>query len=164
MKTKRTVALVATLAIALTLAIAWSASHTQAFTQVERSRIDFTTIGITPGQNARLNVTHLDGTGQFPLGPCRVELGFVDSDGNDVIPAVQRTLEAGHTTFINLDGDNVAPRDGRINIRPVVRVLDCQGDRGNHQINFAASIELVDHASARTLVVYPGFPTPWTAD
>jgi hypothetical protein len=160
MKTKHTVALVATLATALTVAIAWSTSHTQAFTQVERSRIDFTTIGITPGQNARLNVTHLEGAGQVP-SPCPVELGFVDSDGNDVIPAVQRTLEAGHTTFIFINGDDVAPRDGRINLRPVVRVLDCQGDRGGHQINFAASLELVDHASARTLVVYPGFPTPW---
>ena len=160
MKTKSTVALIATLAIAMTLAIAWSTSHTQAFTQIERSRIDFTTFGITPGQNARLNLTHLEGAGQV-RPPCRVELGFVDSDGNDVIPAVQRTLEAGHTTFILINGDDVAPREGRIEIRPVVRVLDCQGDRGNHQINFAASLELVDHASARTLVVYPGFPTPW---
>ena len=111
MKTKRRVALVATLAIALTLAIAWSTSHTRAFTLIERSRIDFSTFGITPGQNARLNVTHLEGTGQTPPDPNRVELGFVDSDGNDILPAIQRTIEPGHTTFIFINGDEVAPRE-----------------------------------------------------
>jgi hypothetical protein len=154
MKTKRIFLSVASIAIALAIAIAWSSSRAGAFTLIERFQFNFGMVGITRGQVLRLNVTHLEGTVDSASGPTQVELDFVDGDGNQLVPAVQATLAPGHSTFLEYRGNEFG--EGRMEIRPVVKVLDRRAGRKNGSLDVAASVEAVDVFRGETLFVYPG--------
>src|SRR5829696_1832863 len=54
----------------------------------------FGMLGITRGQTARLNVSNLlpPPTNDLPPGPTRVELSFVDGDGNPLLNAEGRPI------------------------------------------------------------------------
>jgi hypothetical protein len=155
LKTKHIFSSVASIAIALAIAIAWSSSRAGAFTLIERFQLNFGMVGITRGQVLRLNVTHLEGTGDSAPGPIQVELNFADSDGNALLPAVQITLTPGHSTFLDFAGNEIR-EGGRMEIRPVVKVLDRRAGRKNGLPDVAATVEAVDVFNGQTLFVYPG--------
>jgi hypothetical protein len=89
-----------------------------------------------------------------------VELAFLDSTGNPLIPAVQRTLEAGQSAHFDLDGDAVFTNGVgdvllRAEVRPVVRVLPnptAVGDVFLPPGPCVSSIELFDNATGKTRV------------
>jgi hypothetical protein len=116
-------------------------------------------IGITPGETLRINVANP----QLPsllAPPCRVELAFLDSTGNPLVPAVRRTLEAGQSAHFDLDGDALFPTGTgdvllRAEVRPVVRVLPNPTDVGTVFLPpgpCVSSIELFDNATGKTRV------------
>lgn len=90
---------------------------------------------------------------ELPPGPCRVEISLFDEFGNLLLPAVQKTLTAGRSTHIDLNGDDVVTRDlARREIRPSVRLLpNTIGDRPGP---CRATVELYDNQSGRTLVTF----------
>jgi hypothetical protein len=99
-------------------------------TAVERRQF-FGIQGITRGQTARLNVVNVSSADDplYPPDPCHVTMWFVDADGNQLLniagQPVRRdlTLEPGHTAFLQINGDNLIPRDQvRLTFRPVVSV------------------------------------------
>jgi hypothetical protein len=145
----------------LTLASGWLAlQSTQAFNpQPDPPRYGM--IGITPGETLRINVANP----QLPFAtllppPCRVELTFLDSTGNPLLPPVQRTLEAGQSAHFDLNGDALfTPGTGdilrRAEVRPVVRVLSNPTDVGTVFLApepCVSSIELFDNATGKTRV------------
>src|SRR5262245_11955969 len=78
----------------------------------------FGMVGITRGQTARLNVSYLpSAVPDLPPGPTRVEMSFVDADGNTLVnndgQAIRRVvmLEPGHSTFLQINANNLIGRD-----------------------------------------------------
>jgi len=145
----------------LTLASGWVALQSaQAFNpQPDPPRYGM--IGITPGETLRINVAN----SQLPSAtllapPCRVELVFLDSTGAPLLPAVQKTLEAGQSAHFDLDGDALfTPGTGdvllRAEVRPVVRVLSNPTAVGSVFLPpdpCVSSIELFDNATGKTRV------------
>lgn len=126
------------------------AASTPAFTQWS-----FGMVGITRAQTVRVNVVFAPGSRSCPADPSRVEtveIGFVDSAGNSLVPVVQRTLRAGQATLVDIDwGDIPSGAAIRVEIRPVVRLpvgSSC----------LIANVEVFDVESGRTEAVYAGLP------
>jgi Protein of unknown function (DUF4232) len=116
----------------------------------------------------RLNVVNAAPPSELPPGPTRVQLNFVDGDGNTITNArtgdpVQRevTLQPGHSAFLLLNFDEVAA-DGdsqrrRLQLRPVVNV---QPD-ANGQLPPGPTIptaEVIDNSDGRTSFVLNALP------
>jgi len=142
----------------LTLASGWLAFQSaQAFNpQPDPPRYGM--IGITPGETLRINVANPQLPSATLPPPCRVELAFLDSAGNPLIPPVQRTLDAGRSAHFDLNGDALfTPGTGdvllRAEVRPVVRVLQTAvGDVFVPPGPCVSSIELFDNATGKTRV------------
>jgi hypothetical protein len=92
----------------------------------------FGILGITRGQTARINVANVSSPDNplLPPDPCSVTLSFVDADGvvllNNAGQPVRRevTLQPGHSTFLQINGDNLVPRDQvRLTVRPLLTVM-----------------------------------------
>ncbi|HKQ76880.1 MAG TPA: hypothetical protein VJ810_24505 [Blastocatellia bacterium] len=128
--------------------------------QVER--ISFGMVGITRGQTARISVANISDA----ICPCnRVILTFRDSEGQlfrnrDGQPIRKEvTLEPGQSTFLQISADALLGRDEvRINFRPVVIVIppsipDTQAYPPGPTI---PTLEVIDNATARTTLLYPG--------
>jgi len=122
---------------------------TPVFTQVS-----FGMVGIAPSQRVRVNVVFIPGSASAPADPSRiktVEIGFVDSAGTSLLPAVQGTLHEGQATFVDIDwGDIPAGAASRVEIRPVVNLPDGEGP----EEDVAANVEVFDVATGRTEAVY----------
>ena len=144
----------------LTLAGGWVALQSaQAFNpQPDPPRYGM--IGITPGETLRINVANPQLPSATLPRPCRVELTFLDSTGNPLLPPVQRTLEAGQSAHFDLNGDALFPTGTgdvllRAEVRPVVRVLPNPTDVGSAFVPpdpCVSSIELFDNATGKTRV------------
>jgi hypothetical protein len=145
----------------LTLAGGWVALQSaQAFNpQPDPPRYGM--IGITPGETLRINVANPQLPSASLLAPpCRVELVFLDSTGAPLLPAVQKTLEAGQSAHFDLDGDALFTNGAgdvllRAEVRPVVRVLPNPTDVGSAFVPpdpCVSSIELFDNATGKTRV------------
>ena len=150
--------------------------------QPDPPRFGFGLTGITRGQTARLSVANLGLTAppepDIPP-PCRVTVGFVDINGaplvNDDGQPVRRsfTIEAGHAAFVQINGDAFVGRAGdvstngsvlRVNVRPVFvdRWVEdflngrmARKDGATPPDPCHASFEIIDNATARTLVFSP---------
>lgn len=92
----------------------------------------FGILGITRGQTARLNVANVSSPDSpfYPPDPCRVTMSFVDANGDVLLNSagqpVQRevTLQPGHSTFLQINGDNLVERGQlRLIFRPVISVI-----------------------------------------
>jgi hypothetical protein len=87
-----------------------------------------------------------------------VELEFLDSLGNVLLPAVQFTLKAGQSAHYDLDGDKLIPLGtvpSRTEVRPVVLILPSPTAVGIATVlprPCVSSIEIFDNASGKTLV------------
>jgi len=145
MKSKRTFVAAATIVALLAIVTAWAARHAGAFTQIE-SNWRFTTVNVTSLQTARTNVTNLaDETVQ-------VEINWGDVNGDLLVPAIQQVVLPGHTT-----SSDFSPRSeaGRMEIRPVVKILARHGDDADGVI---AVLEVMDNTTHQTSLVYQGLP------
>jgi hypothetical protein len=122
----------------------------------------FGQIGITRGQTARLNVSNLPlPVNDLPPGPIRVELSFVDADGNTLINTdgqpIRRVvmLEPGHSTFLQINANNLLGRDEiRLNFRPVVKLTPPDGTRSLPP--GPTTLEVIENTSGKTGLLYPG--------
>ncbi len=118
----------------------------------------FGMIGLCAGQSLRINVANVDlpALNEFPPGPCRVEIALYDELGNLLLPAVEKTLTAGRSTHIDLNGDDVLTRDlMRREVRPSVRLLSNTTRDGAGLLPpgpCRATVELFDNQTGRTLV------------
>lgn len=137
----------------------------------------FGMIGVTPGETLRISAANPEVSNPtgVPPGPCRVELSFVDSAGNLLLPAVQFTLRAGQSAHYDLNGDKLGPPPGTVNlpavqrtqVRPIVRVLPNPTAAAIIAVvppgPCVSTIEMFDNVTGKTLVASracpPGPPT-----
>jgi len=164
MKTKRTLTL-----ITLTVAIATMATF-GVFRNVQKVQAfnpqpdppGYGMVGITDGQTIRINVVNTnDPDPNFPPDPCRVVLNFRDADGNlfrnsDGQP-IRRVVQlpAGQSAFLDLNGD-VFARGGRIQLRPVARVQQPDGNNNLPPDPCISTVEVINNATLQTSFVMPG--------
>ncbi|HZS05449.1 MAG TPA: hypothetical protein VFD58_11485 [Blastocatellia bacterium] len=119
------------------------------------ARTDFHTtgmFGIARGQTARLSVVGVEDPNLVPPGPCRVELSFVGSEGELLLPAVQRVLEPGRAIFLDLNRDSLDTAGPRIEVRAIVRA-ECPSDPSRQAL--MPTLEVFDNSSGRTSFVLP---------
>ena len=136
-------------------------AHAQDVSPPQPDRISFGMVGITRGQTARLNVANV---GETPWDRV-IDHRFVNSDGEvlrtrDGQP-VQRTmtLEPGHSTFLQISADEFIGRNEvRLNFRPVVIVIPppTDGAQAHPPSPIVPTLEVIDNATARTMLLYPG--------
>ena len=158
-----TVLALVVLAALMTLGI----SHVERRVQAQSSnpppigdRISFGMLGVARGQTARLNVTNAGETHGIT-----VHWRFLDSDGEvlrtqDGQP-VQRTmtLEPGHSAFLQINADDFIGRNEvRLNFRPLVIVQPppVDGTQAYPPGPTVPTLEVIDNATARTTLLYPG--------
>ena len=123
--------------------------------------------GITRGQTARINVSNLVSPpiGDYPPGPYRVEMMFVDVEGNALLNnegnPIRRVvmLEPGRSAFLQINANNLLGRDEvRLNFRPVMNVFVVPpvGERQFPPSPIVPTVEVIDNATGKTLLLYPG--------
>src|SRR5215831_15903506 len=85
----------------------------------EPDDINFPSVGISLGQTARLHLVNLgpETPGTVPPGPCRAQLGFLDSAGNPLAPMSQLSLAPGQAGFVDLNRDTLPGFAGFANLR-----------------------------------------------
>jgi hypothetical protein len=118
-------------------------------------------VGITDAQTIRINVVNTnDPNPSLPPGPCRVVLNFRDADGNlfrnsDGQP-IRRVVQlpAGQSAFLDLNGD-VFARAGRIQLRPVARVQQPDGNGNFPPDPCISTVEVINNATLQTSFVIP---------
>ena len=133
--------------------------------QAEASPSRYGMIGLTPGETLRINVANPElppAPGEFPPGPCRLQLSFMDSAGHELLPAVKVSLEAGQSTHLDINGDRLFPSTStlpavqRMEIRPVVLSLPkIKPGTTSHALPpgpCVSSIEIIDNRSGKTLI------------
>ncbi|MFL6230338.1 MAG: hypothetical protein ACJ741_16315 [Pyrinomonadaceae bacterium] len=179
-RTKRATAwlTLAALAALVTLGIFRAPRRVQAQTDQippATERISFGLIGITRGETVRLSVANTlppprPDLGEFPPGPTRVVLTFLNGDGQPFHgrdgAVVSRTaqLEPGRSTFLDLDADDLQfpPGPTRFQLRAVVTVIPPSATAGNGTPppigdRTVSSVEVFNSSNGRT-VVFIGNP------
>src|SRR5215470_18090280 len=81
--------------------------------------INFASVGISLGQAARLNLVNVGPAtpGTVPPGPCRAQMGFLDSAGNPLAPMTQLSLGPGQAGFVDLNRDTLGFTTAVTNLR-----------------------------------------------
>ena len=145
---KRVLKLVA-LAILVTTGTLMSATDASAAFDAYRSTGMF---GITQNQTARLSVVRDDPF--FRDNPFfRVELSFVDGDGNILSQKVYE-LGAGKAAFLDLKGRDAVGRAGsRVQMRAVVRFVGTPDTRQAE--NCIPTLEVFDNETRETRLLLP---------
>jgi len=176
MKTKRTLTtatVLVALAALMTLGIFRGTRRVHAQDQqppTQPDRISFGMVGITQGQTLRVTAvnTTLPNDANYPPGPSRVALTFLNSDGqlfrNRDGSVVRRVvmLERGHAAFLDFDFDEFPPGPVRLQLRAVVNVLAPPHPESNElppatNDRIVPSVEVFDNANGRT-VLFMGNP------
>ncbi|HKE55710.1 MAG TPA: hypothetical protein VKB46_03375 [Pyrinomonadaceae bacterium] len=129
-------------------------------------RFSFGMIGITQGQTLRLSVANTLPTGDRSTEPLRVSLTFLDSDGQRLRKGdgsiIRRTvqLDAGQTTFLDLNFDDVIAGPARLELRAVVAVQSpiAAGTNALPVDPCVPSVELVNNQTRRTSLTVTGLP------
>ena len=118
-------------------------------------------VGITEGQTIRINVVNTnEPDANFPPDPCRVVLNFRNADGelfrNSDGQPIRRIvqLQAGQSTLLDLNGD-VFARGGRIQLRPVARIQQPDGDGTLPPGPCIPTVEVINNANGRTQLMLP---------
>jgi hypothetical protein len=125
-------------------------------------KINFPTMGTSLGQTARLHLVNLGpaAPGTVPPGPCRAQLGFLDSAGNLLAPMTQLSLASGQSGFVDLNRDTlpgftIAFANFRVQSRATISFEpppdpDIPPGPCN---NMRANLEVIDDFTARTSVL-----------
>lgn len=150
MKTRNSaMKLIALVAIVTTGAV-WGATSASAIKEVDPAA-QFGMVGVTAGQTARLNVFRDDPF--FQDDPFfRVELSFVDGDGN-ILSQKVIDLDSGKSAFLDLKGSDVPPRDtNRTQVRGVVKFV---GTPDTRTYMWTPTLEVFDNESGETRFLVP---------
>jgi hypothetical protein len=148
MKTRQSTLKLIALAAIVTIGAAWGGTSASPIKEVDPVA-QFGMVGITAGQTARLNVFGKDDPGD---DDDKVELSFVDADGNILSQKVY-DLKAGRSSFLDLRGSEVPPRDSnRTQIRGVVRFV---GTPDTRTYMWTPTLEVFDNASGETRFLVP---------
>ena len=120
--------------------------------------LPLTTMGVTSGQTARINVVNSpDPKSSIPPSPCTVEMCFHDITGNLILDrsgrVVQKTavIDPHHGDSLDLNGNLVAGAGARVVIVPCVRILNL-----NEGTLAVPTVELYNNAIKTTFVLSPG--------
>jgi len=121
----------------------------------------FGMLGVNPGETLRLSIANqgtLNPDG-FPPGPCRVELGFVDGQGNGVGTTLTQVLKPGASVHLDLDGNGITEGGVasartllRSEVRPVFRVASDTRFGLTPPDPCVVSAEIFDNETGETLV------------
>ena len=116
------------------------------------------TVGVTPGQTARINVVNSpDPRSSISPGPIEVEMCFHDSRGDVILDRSRRpvqktaTIDPHHGDFLDLNGNIVAGPGARVVIIPCLRILSI-----NEGTLAVPTVELYNNAIKTTFVLSPG--------
>jgi hypothetical protein len=173
MRTRKSLAKIIMLAAFVLLAMggmAWKTRHVSAGAPPDPDCLNFGIVGITKGQSLRLNIVNAATPSELPPGPTRVQMTFVDGDGNPFTNArtgnpVQRevTLQPGHSAFLLLNFDEVTTggdsQRRRLQLRPVINIQ--QQPDANGQLPpdvFIPTAEVIDNSDGRTSFVLNALP------
>lgn len=179
MKTKRTLTIAAVLvalAALTTLGIFRGTRQVHAQDQIpppQPDRISFGMVGITQGQTIRLSVvnTHPPPVGDFPPGPSRVVLTFLDADGHRLrhrdgsIIRLAVELQPGNAAFLDLNADDLQypPGPTRLQLRAVVNVVPPPNPESEVSPptpdRIVTSVEVFNNANGRTVFVMSAAPS-----
>jgi hypothetical protein len=151
MKTRSTGRKLFAMAMALAmLAAIWAAWGTN---QVDAAQADYLTtgmFGVARGQTARINAVCLPAKQKgADVGPCRVEMMFLDSMGNVISRSESRELRGGQASFFDIDATAFIIEGGRVELRAVVKAFG----EGIRQLNFTA--EVFDNDTFKTTFFVP---------
>jgi hypothetical protein len=149
MKTaKTTIKLFPTVIVLVAVAVIWSAWGAKRARAISDSEMTLSTIGITFGQTARLNVLNGGEVKGYVI-----DWKFLDSAGRILAQGQEpHLIPAGQFRSFDVNGDELgAERDrfGRIQMRAVVTMLggpDTRDTTGEH----CASVEVIDNATGKT--------------
>jgi len=154
----------------LTPGVIWEVRRARAFNPQPDPPGRYTMVGIVRGQSICINASNIaPADSNAPPDPCRVRLGFMDTDGNPLInprtgEAVGRTvtLQNGQSAFLHLDADEFSNGDttvGRVQLRPVFRSVRFNNNGQSPPDPCVPSIEIIDNATFKTSLVYAGTPS-----
>jgi hypothetical protein len=108
----------------------------------------FGSVGLTNSETALVNVVSL-----FPTGPCTVNVEWLDTNGN-VLHQSALAVATGQTRSATLTTQTV----GRVQVRAVVQWLPSPFPPDLCRTNSVLTLETVDNATGRTLIVIPPGP------
>ena len=161
MKTKRTLLLTTTfvaLALLATFGLVRNFQKVEAFNpQPDPPGLGM--VGIAQGQTLRINVVNTAlPNPDFPPDPCRVTLNFRNADGeifrNGDGNPITRTilLQAGRSTSLELNADDFQREANgmRLQLRPVARVQQSDGNRNLPPDPCIPTAEVFNNANGRT--------------
>jgi hypothetical protein len=125
--------------------------------------INFPTVGISLGQTARLNLVNLGpaAPSTVPPGPCRAQMGFLDSAGNLLAPRSQLSLAPGQAGFVDLNRDTLGFTTAVTNLRVHSRATISFNPPPDPDLppgpcdNTRASLEIIDNFTGRTSLLNP---------
>ncbi|MGI8788180.1 MAG: hypothetical protein ACR2HG_10510 [Pyrinomonadaceae bacterium] len=170
MKTKRTILLTTTfaaIAILATFGIIRNFQKVEAFNP-QPDPPGFGLVGITQGQTVRINVVNPAlPDPNIPPDPIRATLNFRNADGELFRNAngnpISRTvlLQAGKSVSLDLNGDDfgrMADTTGRIQLRPVARIQQADGNGNIPPDPIIPSVEVFNNANGRTQFLVSSLP------
>jgi hypothetical protein len=131
------------------------------------AEVAFGLVGITQGVTARLYVNNAQNPNSVdPPEPVTVEMEFHDANGNGFLDRTGRqvrktvTIDANHSAFLELNGNDLAALGARVSIVPCVKVL-----RGTPSSLVVPTFEMYINLTQQTLLLSnfvsdPHTPTP----
>ena len=129
------------------------------------SPLPFGMIGVGPGQTLRINVSSAPGA-LNPTDPIRVLLSFARSNGQLITNAdghpLQPTLNLlpGQTASFDLSADQILNGVSRAEIRPVIQPDGPPGKPSGPPNKIIATAEIINDATAKTVILYAPFVRP----
>jgi hypothetical protein len=130
------------------------------------SNLEFGIAGIGRGQTARISVVNQWPPDPcLPAGPIRVEMTFVDVDGNRFLnqdgQPIRKvvTLEPGQASWLQINAERIMPRDDmRVELRPVARfmLMTAPPDSCTPPDPCLPTFEVIDNATGKTVLLNPG--------
>jgi hypothetical protein len=117
--------------------------------------VAFGLVGITQGETARLYVNNAENpNSSTPPDPITVEMEFHDANGNVFVDRSGRevrkivTIEANHSAFLELNGNDIAAPGARVGIIPCIKVL-----RGSASSLVVPTFEMYINLTQQTLLL-----------
>ncbi len=137
-------------------AIAFSAFSAMAQIGVNTRQYDTGTVGLAPGQTARLNVLYP--TIPAPLGAqilCSATLSVIATDRNGTVKSDSVQLAGGKTASVSLNADTDLPAgSGPVQVRAVVLTPGLSATGAACSV--VPTLEILDNVSNKTTVVLKG--------
>lgn len=171
----RMIALGALVASVLIFAAVWAAQRVQAQASgpmppmpVFPQGSSFGMVGIVRGQTARLNIVNPAGPRNIPQFPCRLELAFLDSQGQNLKKSTIDNLDPGKAAFLDLGWSEIADaQDNRVEVRATVGTFLptplplATGASFPQRVSCSVipSLEVFDDDTGRTTLILSGGPT-----